>query len=184
MMYMKIAFLLCLVASATSDQLEGPFSEVITRFTTKTGVTAIGSRSASYGRTLSDNSSPSFDEMGELFGIDPTTLLTGYLFFQSNTESSCASPVKVSVGFKLGACIPDYDLSTSNIALATDSVAMLIHFSDTDCRVAISDVPYQSHSYTNGVCNSGSKVLVLPNARIPGQSSVFMDRSDTNMHYQ
>ena len=182
---MKIIFLLCLVATAISEQFEGPFSDMVTRFIGgKTRVKAIDSRSASDGRALPDIPSPSFGAIGALHGIDPTTLLTGYLFFQSNTGFSCATPLKVSVGFQLGACIPDHDLSTSNIALATDLATILLHFADTGCRVANSDVPYELHPYSNGVCNSGSTVLVLPNILIPGQRSVFIVRLDKGLQYQ
>ena len=120
-------------------------------------------------------SASSLDASTALNTIKSTGLLSGYFSTIVFDDDDCTSSSNVfGYGFLLGACVADYEFSTSTRREATETTVTTFSFTDTACEDEVEANPSTIMDYKEGVCILGEKQFLRNTIDIPlpGQSIV------------
>ena len=120
-------------------------------------------------------SASSLDASTASSAIKSTGLLSGYFSTIVFDDIDCTSSSNVfGYGFLLGACVVDYEFSTSTRSEATDATMTIYSFNDTACKNVNQASPSHTTDYKEGVCILGEKQFLRATMDIPlpGQSVV------------
>ncbi len=108
--------------------------------------------------------------------VKSTGVLSGYFSTIVFDDVNCGSGSgKVfGHGFLLGACVVDYEFSSSTRREATDTTITIYSFNDTFCKSANQAAPSYITDYKEGICILGEKQFLRAtiDVPLPGQSII------------
>ena len=128
--------------------------------------------SGSSNASLLDTSALRFSGNPALNVIKTAERLSGYFATIVYGDDDCKINTVFGYGFLLGACVVDYEFSTSTMREANDTAMTIYSFDDTACRIVNLANPSNTTEYKEGVCVQGEKQFLRATIDIslPGQS--------------
>lgn len=123
---------------------------------------------------LLDTSTKRYSGGTALSAIKPAAQLSGFFTTIVYGDNDCKGSNVFGYGFLLGACVVDYEFSTSTRSEATDATMTIYSFNDTACKNVNQASPSHTTDYKEGVCILGEKQFLRATMDIPlpGQSVV------------